>query len=130
VIQISSASATQVEPNLGDYQAAKAAMSNLSISLARELSRTGVTSNTVSPGAILTPAVERTFRAMAKQMGWSDDWATIERRFTSELIPIYSDHFGKPEDIGRIVALIASPLSSYMTGANYRVDGGQCRSIN
>lgn len=64
-------------------------------------------------------------------MGWdTDNWDEIERRFTTELIPIAADHFGPPEDIGRLVALIASPLSGGMTGANYRVDGGQCRSVN
>ena len=105
-------------------------MTNMGAALARELTHTGVTCNTVSPGAIPTPAVERNFRAMATKMGWSDDWATIEQRFTREIFPIYADHFGRPEDIGRVVALIASPLSNYMTGANYRVDGGQCRSVN
>ena len=54
----------------------------------------------------------------------------IERRFTTELIPIAADHFGQPEDIARMVALLASPLSGYMTSANYRVVGGQCRSDN
>jgi NAD(P)-dependent dehydrogenase (short-subunit alcohol dehydrogenase family) len=64
-------------------------------------------------------------------MGWDpDDWSEIERRLTREVIPIAADRFGQPEDIGRVVALLASPLSSYMTGANYRVDGGQCRSVN
>ena len=57
------------------------------------------------------------------------DWSTVERRFTSELIPLCVDHLGHPEDIGRVVALLASPLSSYITGANYRVDGGQVRSL-
>jgi len=131
VINIASAAATQTEPDLAEYQAVKAAMVNISSSLARTLAHTGITVNTVSPGAILTPAVTKTFTDIARHMGWNaDDWDEIERRFTTELIPISADHFGKPEDIGRMVALIASPLSSYMTGANYRVDGGQCRSVN
>jgi 3-oxoacyl-[acyl-carrier protein] reductase len=131
VIQIASAAATQTEPDLAEYQAAKAAMVNITSSLARTLAHTGITVNTVSPGCILTPAVINAFTDVARQMGWdADNWGEIERRFTTELIPIAADHFGQPEDIGRIVALIASPLSGYMTGANYRVDGGQCRSVN
>jgi 3-oxoacyl-[acyl-carrier protein] reductase len=131
VINIGSASATQPEPNLAEYQAIKAAMVNMTASLARTLARTGVTVNTVTPGVILTPAVQRTFTEMAKSMGWhTDDWDEIERRFTSEVFPSAVAHFGRPEDIGRMVAQLASPLSSYTTGANYRVDGGQCRSIN
>ena len=131
VIQIGSTAATQTEPDIAEYQAAKAAMVNMSSSLAKTLGHTGITVNTVSPGAILTPAVVHAFTDVAQQRGWDiSDWAEIERRFTTELIPIAVDHFGQPEDIGRMVALIASPLSGYMTGANYRVDGGQCRSIN
>ena len=131
VIQIASAAATQTEANLADYQAAKAAMVNMTSSLARTLAHTGITVNTVSPGAILTPAVVSAFTDIAVQMGWDPkDWNEIERRITTELIPISTSHFGQPADIGRMVALLASPLSSYMTGANYRIDGGQCRSIN
>jgi NAD(P)-dependent dehydrogenase (short-subunit alcohol dehydrogenase family) len=131
VVNIASAAATQTERDLAEYQAAKAALVNVSSSLAKTLAHTGITVNTVSPGAILTPAVVEAFTHVARQMGWDpDNWAEIERRFTTELIPISADHFGQPEDIGRVVALLASPLSSYMTGANYRVDGGQCRSIN
>jgi NAD(P)-dependent dehydrogenase (short-subunit alcohol dehydrogenase family) len=128
VINIASAAATQTEANLSEYGAAKAGMVNLSSTLARELAHTGVTVNTVSPGAILTPAVITAFTATAKQLGWSEDWETIEQRFIGELIPIYVDHFGQPEDIGRMVALICH--CGYMDGANFRVDGGQCRSVN
>jgi NAD(P)-dependent dehydrogenase (short-subunit alcohol dehydrogenase family) len=128
VINIASAAATQTEPNLSEYGAAKAGMVNLSSALARELAHTGITVNTVSPGAILTPAVVNAFTATAKQLGWSEDWETIERRFIHELIPIYTEHFGQPEDIGRMVALICH--CGYMDGANFRVDGGQCRSVN
>ena len=84
----------------------------------------------MSPGTILTPAVEAWLAAVAQQHGWPDDAAEIERRFTRELISLCVDHIGRPEDIGRVVALLASPLSGYITGANYRVDGGQVRSIN
>jgi NAD(P)-dependent dehydrogenase (short-subunit alcohol dehydrogenase family) len=131
VIQIASAAATQTEANLAEYQACKAAMVNMTSSLARTLAHTGITVNTVSPGAILTPAVVKSFTDLARQLGWDpNDWGEIERRFTTELIPIAADHFGEPADIGRMVAFLASPLSSYMTGANYRIDGGQCRSVN
>ena len=67
---------------------------------------------------------------MSQQQGWGTDWSEIERRFTSEFIPLCTRKLGRPEDIGRMVALIASPLSGYMTGSNYRVDGGQVRSIS
>jgi 3-oxoacyl-[acyl-carrier protein] reductase len=130
VIQIASASGVQPEPGIGEYQAAKAAMINLSVSLARSLAHTGITVNTVTPGTILTPAVEQWLASVAGQMNWGTDWQVIEKRFTTELIPLCVDQIGRPEDIGNIVAMLASPLSSYISGANYRVDGGQCRSVN
>lgn len=131
IINIASASGTQPEPDLADYQPAKAAMINMTSGLAKTFGGTGVTVNTVNPGTILTPAVTRVFTGWAAQLGWgTDDFAEIERRFTHEVIPQPVKHFGRAEDIGRMVAFLASPLAAYMTGANYRVDGGQCRSIN
>lgn len=131
VVQIGSASATQTLPNLAEYQAVKAAMVNMTTSLAKTLAHTGITVNTVTPGTITTPAVVRTYTDNARKMGMDvSDWREIERRFTTEIRPIAVDHFGDPADIGRMVAFIVSPLSGFMTGANYRVDGGQCASIN
>ena len=131
VVQIGSASATQTLPNLAEYQAVKAAMVNMTTSLAKTLAHTGITVNTVTPGTITTPAVIKTYTDTAMKMGMDvSNWREIERRFTTEIRPIAVDHFGDPADIGRMVALLVSPLSSFMTGSNYRVDGGQCRSIN
>ncbi len=131
IINISSASATQTEPDLADYQPAKAAITNMTTGLAKSLGGTGVTVNTVTPGTIATEGVRNGFVLWAKQLGWeTDDWAEIERRFTSEVIPQPTKHFGRPVDIARMVVFLSSPQASYMTGGNYRVDGGQCRSVN
>lgn len=131
IINIGSVSATQTMPDNADYQAVKAAMTNITTSLAKTLAYSGITVNTVTPGTITTPSVVRTYQEAAAKLGMdTSDWQEIERRFTTEIRPILTDHFGCVEDIGRIVAFIASPLSAYITGANYRVDGGQCRSIN
>ena len=37
---------------------------------------------------------------------------------------------GKPDDVGAVVAFLASPLSRFVSGANWRVDGGSTISIN
>jgi 3-oxoacyl-[acyl-carrier protein] reductase len=130
IVNVTSASATQPESTVGEYSAAKAAMLNLTASMARALAHTGITVNSVMPGTIVTPAVEAWLSHVARQRNWGDDWDEIERRFTTEMIPLCTSKLGRPEDIGRIVALLASPLSGYMTGGNYRVDGGQIRSIS
>ena len=131
IINISSASATQTEPDLADYQPAKAAITNLTSGLAKSLGGTGVTVNAVTPGTIATEGVRAGFVEWARQLGWGTaEWAEIERRFTTEVIPQPTKHFGRPEDIARMVAFLASPQAGYMTGSNYRVDGGVCRSVN
>lgn len=130
IIQIASAAATQTEPDLGEYQAAKAALVNVSSSLAKTLAHTGITVNTVSPGMVFTPAARGWMTSVANERGWGEDFAEIERRFTREVIPLSVARIGRPEDVGRLIAFLASPLAAYVTGANFRIDGGQCRSVN
>jgi NAD(P)-dependent dehydrogenase (short-subunit alcohol dehydrogenase family) len=129
VVQIASASALQPEPAIGEYQSAKAAIVNLTASLSRALGRTGITVNTVSPGTIVTPAVRAWLDEVSAQRGWGDDWGVIQRRFIDEMIPLTVNALGQPQDVGRVVALLASPLSGYINGANVRVDGGQVRGL-
>jgi NAD(P)-dependent dehydrogenase (short-subunit alcohol dehydrogenase family) len=112
------------------YAAAKAALVNSTVSLAREFSNTGVTVNTVSPGPIRTPALERTMRGIAKQSQWgTDDWEEIERRAVKEVVPNSVGRIGRVEDIAHAVTFLASPLADYIDGANLRVDGGYVTSI-
>ncbi|MDO7833689.1 SDR family oxidoreductase [Sphingobium sp. HBC34] len=132
IINLSSASATQTEPDLADYQPAKAAITNMTSGLAKSLAGTGITVNAASPGTIATEGVRKGFMEWAAQLGWeqADDWDAMERRFATEMFPQPTSHFGRPEDIARMVAFLASPQASYMNGSNYRVDGGMCRSVN
>jgi 3-oxoacyl-[acyl-carrier protein] reductase len=129
-IQIASGVGVQPMAIGPDYAAAKAAIINLSVSLSKELANTGITSNTVSPGPILTGGFERLFRGMAKEKGWGDDWAEIERKIVRELLPNPSGRVGRVEEISALVALVASPLGGYINGANLRVDGGAVVGVN
>jgi NAD(P)-dependent dehydrogenase (short-subunit alcohol dehydrogenase family) len=130
VIQISSTVATQPFPFGPDYAAAKAAMVNTTVSLAKDLAGMGITVNTVSPGPILTPAAERVFRDVAKQQGWGEDWPEIERQGVKHLVPNPVGRIGRVEEVAAAVAFLASPLASFINGANLRVDGGYVTSIN
>lgn len=112
------------------YSAAKAALVNATVSLAREFAGTGVTVNTVSPGPVLTPLFERVIRSIASQAGWGTDWAEIERRAITELVPNSVRRVGRVEDIAHAAAFLASPLADYIDGANLRVDGGYVTAIN
>ncbi|BAZ11648.1 putative 3-oxoacyl-(acyl carrier protein) reductase [Calothrix sp. NIES-4071] len=130
VIQISSGVATQPIPVTPEYAAAKAAIVNLTVSLAKELAETGITVNTISPGTILTGGLERVVRGVANEQGWGTDWAELEKRAVRELWPNPTGRVGRVEDIATLVAFVASPLAGFINGANLRVDGGNIASIN
>jgi NAD(P)-dependent dehydrogenase (short-subunit alcohol dehydrogenase family) len=131
VINVASAGASEPPTTVPDYCAAKAAVLNMTVSLSKELARTGVTVNTVSPGCTRTEMFERTLARQAAAHGWPDDYETREARFMElGLFPCASERYGRPEDVGALVAYLASPLAAFVNGANYRIDGGQCQSVN
>jgi len=131
IIQISSAVGVQPN-NLGpDYSGAKAAINNLTVTLAGSLKGTGITVNTVSPGVIITPGMLSWGRKIAAASGWGDPSPEeLEKRIATERLNLPAGRIGRVEDIGVVICLLASPRSGYITGANYRIDGGQSRSVN
>ena len=129
IINISSAVALQ--PNyLGpDYSGAKASLNNFTVTLAGSLHSSGVTVNTVSPGVIMTNGLMRFARETYGQPEMTVD--QITSRMVSdkifELPP--AGRLGSIEDIGLAVCMLASPRAGFVTGSNYRVDGGQVRAV-
>jgi NAD(P)-dependent dehydrogenase (short-subunit alcohol dehydrogenase family) len=128
---INNGSAAAVQPTAGNpsQYASYAAMLNITAGLARSLTVGGVTVNTVSPGIILTPAVEAWATDLACQNGWPSEWAEIEKRLISTYLPLPVKRIGRGEDIAAAVAFLASPLAGFVTGINFRVDGGQVQSV-
>jgi NAD(P)-dependent dehydrogenase (short-subunit alcohol dehydrogenase family) len=112
VVNISSAAATMPFGPFAHYGAAKAALEYYSRTLAMELAPSGVRVNVVSPGVIATPG--------------SDEFARTTPGFSPDVwignIPL--GRIGATEDIAEVVALLASDRGKFLTGANYRVDGG------
>ncbi|WP_297493630.1 SDR family NAD(P)-dependent oxidoreductase [Acidocella sp.] len=130
VINVSSAVAVQPN-NLGaDYSGAKAALNNFTVSLAGALKGVGVTVNTVSPGVIMVDGLIRFGRKKYNDETMS--FEEITRRLVEEkafdLPP--AGRLGLPEDLALVICTLASPRSGFVTGANYRVDGGQVRGVN
>ena len=68
VINVATGMATTPQAVMADYAAAKAAMVNSTVSLAKALAGTGVTANTISPGVIHTEGVERVLREAAQRL--------------------------------------------------------------
>jgi 3-oxoacyl-[acyl-carrier protein] reductase len=123
VICIGSVVATMPFPTFAAYSATKSANVNLAVNLAKELSGTGITSNAVSPGDIITPGSEIRWRAIAKAKGCQDDWDAIQRQIPN-WAPNPTGRIGSAEDVADLVAFLASPRSGYINGTNIHVDGG------
>lgn len=130
VINVSSAVAVQPN-NLGaDYSGAKSALNNFTVSLAGSLKGVGVTANTVSPGIIMVDGLLRYGR-----IKYGNPDATIEE-VTARLVAdkVFdlppAGRLGIPDDLAIVICTLASPRSGFVTGANYRVDGGQVRGLN
>jgi len=112
VVNISSAAAAMPFAPSAHYGAAKAALEYYSRTLAVELAPSGIRVNAVSPGVIATPGSAEFSKTTP---GFSpDDWLRA--------IPL--GHIGATGDIAEVVALLVSNRGKFLTGANYRVDGG------
>jgi len=129
VINVSSVVAVQPN-NLGaDYSAAKAALNNMTVSLAGSLRSSGVTVNTVTPGIIIGDGL---IRSMRDRFG---DQTLTPEQITARMVELKifelppAGRLGIDEDIGLVVCTLASPRSGFVTGANYRVDGGQVKAV-
>jgi 3-oxoacyl-[acyl-carrier protein] reductase len=125
IIQIASAAGISPSPDLPEYGVTKAANINMTISLAKDLAGTGITVNTVSPGPIATTGTKELFQEIALEKKWGNNWSEIEKNITQEILPNLARRFGTPEEVGNLVTFLASPLSDFITGANYRIDGGR-----
>jgi 3-oxoacyl-[acyl-carrier protein] reductase len=103
--------------------AARSAVSAFAKQLAIELGPDGVLVNQVMPGPTWTDRSRRIVASMAAAHG--EDEAAIEGEVTAS-IPIR--RYGKPEEIGDVIAFLASSRASFLTGTAVAVDGGQTRS--
>ena len=109
IISISSSAGKVGSPNLAVYSAAKGAIIAFTRALARELAKTGITVNSVAPGAVNTPMQDRLTQEFKAYM----------------LSTIPMGRYAECEEIGEMVAFLASDRASYITGQAFSVDGGR-----
>jgi len=129
VIQISSRNAISPHAQFAGYGAAKAALNNLTLSLSKALAGTGVTSNGIMPGLIYTPQLDSWFAEVAQKQAGSDDPKAGQEFVLKNIIHQTVDRLGEPRDIAAAVCYLASPLSDFMTGTTFRIDGGSTPTV-
>src|SRR5712691_7030519 len=108
IIMIGSAAGERaMVPGLVPYSATKGAVKMFTQSLSREVATRGITVNNIQPGPIDTDTNPAT-----------GEWAVPQKAFTA------LGRYGHVDEVAALVAFVAGPESSYITGANLNVDGG------
>ena len=87
IINLGSVGSTSPNARMPGYYAAKGALANMTIGLAKEVAGGNIRVNLVSPGMIHTPEVEQSYMQMAAKRGWGDTWEEVEAHVAKD-IPI------------------------------------------
>lgn len=96
----------------------------LSKVLANQYGKFGITINTICPGYVLTHRQEELSRSRSAEKNITMEEYLVE---SAKNIPI--GRLGRPEEIGDVIAFLASERASFINGANFLVDGGQTKGI-
>jgi 3-oxoacyl-[acyl-carrier protein] reductase len=123
IIHVSSFVAKQPTALLTISSTLRAGLSALTKTMSNEFCKDGVLVNTVLPGYVLTDRQKHLNEIRSKEEGISLEAYTAR---TAATIPL--GRSGRPEEIGDVVAFLASERASYITGATIQVDGGLIQS--
>jgi NAD(P)-dependent dehydrogenase (short-subunit alcohol dehydrogenase family) len=128
IVFISSESGLQIPAEMIHYGTTKTAQLAISRGLAESLAGTAITVNAVLPGPTASEGVGEFVGSLAASQGI--ERGAVEREFFEKARPSsILRRFATPEEVAALVAFVCSPLSSAITGAALRADGGVVRSI-
>ncbi|QNE37330.1 SDR family NAD(P)-dependent oxidoreductase [Leifsonia shinshuensis] len=122
VVNVVSENAILADPLVMDYSAAKAALLSFTKSLSKELGPRGVRVNSVSPGPVAT-ALWLGAGGVAQTVSAAGGGTPEEVRHGAEQAMV-TGRFTTPEEVGALVAMLASPVLGNLTGSDVVIDGG------
>jgi 3-oxoacyl-[acyl-carrier protein] reductase len=124
ILMVESISVKQPVPNLILSNSLRMAVVGMAKTFSNEVGSKGITINIMAPGYHDTPAMERLFAKRAEVLGVSVEEA--RQLFEKELM---TGRMGDPDEFAMLAAWLLSPLSGYITGQTFSVDGGLTKFV-
>ena len=112
IVNVASGAGMRAAPNTGAYAASKAALLNLTQTMAAELAPQGIRVNAISPGMVPTDSFYRVLQ-----------FTESDLPKLSSTVPL--GRMGTPEDMAAAVVYLVSPAASWVTGQNLLIGGGR-----
>jgi 3-oxoacyl-[acyl-carrier protein] reductase len=125
IINVISTSVVAPIRNLGVSNTIRGAVANWARTLAAELAPYGITVNNVLPGYIDTERLRTLNEHRAELAG-----VTPQELAAAQAASVPAGRLGTPDDIGAVVAFLASPAAGYVNGVDLAVDGGRLVALN
>ena len=130
IVTVSSVNAFLPDPAVIDYCAAKAALSNFSKALSKEVGPKGIRMNTVSPGPVETALwLGPTGVAATVAKATGVDVETARERVVESQGGFATGRFTRPEEVADLVLLLASDRAGNVTGSDFVIDGGLIKTL-